>query len=56
MRKKIGDIDQECEDPLADYCQTIQAKKDHEIQEIDEDRQLKDRKASEENQWELADF
>ena len=56
LAEEIAKIDKQCEDGVEEFCQTIDLKKEQEIQKIEEDREIQQRKALEDSEQELTDY
>ena len=56
IAEEIAKIDKQCEESVEEFHQTIELKKKPEFQEIEEDREIQQRKVLEDSEQELADY
>ena len=56
LSEEIAKIDKQCEDSVEEFCQTIDLKKEQEIQKIEEDKEIQHRKALEDSEQEITDY
>ena len=56
IAEEIAKIDKQCKECVEEFCQTVELKRKQEFQEIEEDREIQQRKVLEDSEWELADY
>ena len=50
IAEEIEKIDKQCEESVEEFCQTIELKKKQEFQEIEQDREIQQRKVLEDSE------